>query len=164
MTGRELHWKSGDRELDVRIEETGDHGVLQIGGRTVAFVLHDRDSNGGWLEIDGRNRRFYVHRSRDDVSVWIDGHTYRLTKVQKGQTVEHSSATGPGEIRALMPGKILRIDVAVGAEVSERQTVVTMESMKMESALTAPRAGKITAVKCTVGQVVDMGDLLVIIE
>jgi len=48
--------------------------------------------------------------------------------------------------------------------VSEKQTLVTMESMKMETAMAAPRAGKVTAVKCQVGQTVDMGELLVIIE
>lgn len=164
MTGRELHWKSGNSEITVRIEETGDHGTAQIGDRVVDFNLKERDSNGGWLGFEGRNRRFYIQRNRDEVTVWIDGHTYRLTKTQKGQTTDQATATGPGEVRALMPGKILRVDVAPGDDVSERQTVVTMESMKMESALAAPRAGKVSAVKCQVGQAVDMGELLVIIE
>jgi biotin carboxyl carrier protein len=164
MTGRELHWKTDSGEVTVRIEETGDHGVAHIGEHTVEFTVHGRDANGGWLELEGKNRRFYVHRSRDQVTVWIDGHTYRLTKTQKGQTTDQGTAAGPGEVRALMPGRILRIDIAVGDEVSEKQTVVTMESMKMETALPAPRAGKVTAVKCEVGQIVDMGELLVIIE
>src|SRR5262249_16505419 len=119
---------------------------------------------GGWVEIDGKNQRFYIHRNADEVSVWIQGHTFRLKKVQKGQTTEQSPATGSGEVRALMPGKVLRIEVGEGDAVSEKQTVGTMECMKMETTLTAPRAGTVTAIKCQIGQVVDMGQLLVIIE
>jgi biotin carboxyl carrier protein len=164
MTGREFHWQSGNREITVRIEETGERGTAYIGDRPMTFKVHDRDSTGGWVGLEGRNRRFYLYRNRDDVTVWIEGHTYRLSKIQKGQTPEGAGGPASGEIRALMPGKILRIDVAVGDQVSEKQTVVTMESMKMESALSAPRPGTVTAVKCQVGQVVDMGELLVIIE
>ena len=52
----------------------------------------------------------------------------------------------------------------VGDSVSEKQPIVVMESMKMENALTATRAGTVTKIECTVGQVVQIGDLLVGIE
>src|SRR5262249_10143357 len=134
MMGREIHWKWAGGEIAVRIEETRDRGTAQIGDRTVTFLLHSRDSNAGWVGVEGRNRQFYLHRHRDEVTVWIDGQTYRLTKVQKGQTTEQGTVTTSGELRALMPGKILRVDVAEGDIVSEKQTLVTMESMKMETA------------------------------
>jgi biotin carboxyl carrier protein len=85
------------------------------------------------------------------------------TRLQKAQVADHPSVVR-GEVRALMPGKVLRVDVSVGDVVTERQPVVTMESMKMESALAAPRAGTVAAVKCQVGQIVEMGEVLVIIE
>lgn len=164
MTGREIQWATNKGEVAVRIEEAGGQGTLHLGNSSYPFAVYDRRANGGWLQMQGRNYRFYLHRHRDELTVWIGGRTYRLTRVQKGQVADHASAAVSGEVRALMPGKILRIDVAPGDVVTERQTVVTMESMKMESALTAPRAGKVAAVKCQVGQVVDMGEALVIIE
>jgi acetyl/propionyl-CoA carboxylase alpha subunit len=163
MTGRELHWASHEQEIVVRIEETGGKGSLHIADKSYDFVVHDRQPEGGWLEIQGKNHRFYLHRNREEITVWIDGRTYRLTRLQKGQVADHVAVAG-GEVRALMPGKVLRVDVAVGDVVTERQPVVTMESMKMESALAAPRAGTVVAVQCQVGQIVDMGEVLVIIE
>jgi acetyl/propionyl-CoA carboxylase alpha subunit len=163
MTGRELHWASHEQEIVVRIEETGGKGSLHIADKSYDFVVHDRQSEGGWLEIQGKNHRFYLHRNREEIAVWIDGRTYRLTRLQKGQVADHAVVAG-GEVRALMPGKVLRVEVAVGDVVAERQPVVTMESMKMESALAAPRAGTVIAVQCQVGQIVDMGEVLVIIE
>ena len=45
-----------------------------------------------------------------------------------------------------------------------KSTAVTMESMKMETALTAPHKGRVAAIACQPGQTVDMGEILVIIE
>jgi acetyl/propionyl-CoA carboxylase alpha subunit len=163
MTGREFHWKANDRDIHLRIEESSGHGSLHLEDETIPFAVSNREQNGGFLEIGGRKFRFYVHRNRDEVAIWIGGRTYRLTRVQKGKSPEQTSAAS-GEVRSLMPGKILRIDVVSGATVTERQTVVVMESMKMETSLAAPKAGTVTAVRCQVGQVVEMGELLVLIE
>ena len=69
-----------------------------------------------------------------------------------------------GDITALMPGKILRIDVAVGDTVTEKQTLAVMESMKMETSLLAPKSGRVAAIHCRAGQVVEMGESLIVIE
>src|SRR4051794_30660025 len=114
MTGRELQWKAEDGEIDIRIEETGGKGTFHIGDRSVPFAVRERTVNGGWIEVNGRNVRFYVHRNRNEVAVWLDGHTYRLQRIQKGVVAEGSPSSGSGEVRALMPGKILRVDVKVG--------------------------------------------------
>ena len=164
MTGRDIHWKSGSREISIQLEESGGHGVLQLDGRTIPFTIHDRDATGGWIESEGKNQRFYVHRNRDEVVVWIGGRAHRLVRIQKGQTSDETASAGSGEIRALMPGKILRIDVSTGQPVTEKQPLVIMTSMKMETTLAAPRAGTVSAVKCQVGQIVEMGELLVIVE
>jgi 3-methylcrotonyl-CoA carboxylase alpha subunit len=123
------------------------------------FKVHDRDAAGGWIEIDGKSQRFYVHRKRDVVEVWIGGRTYRLTKTQKRQ-----ESGGSGEIRALMPGRIRRMEVKAGERVAAKQPVVVMESMKMETTLAAPRDGVVTEVKCAAGQTVEMGELLVVVD
>ena len=136
-------------------------GVFQFDGRAIPFVVHDRE----WIEIDGKSHRFFVHRQPHEVTVWLDGRTYRLPRTQKGaQALGHAFAAGSGEVRSLMPGKVLRIDVRVGDTVAEKQTVVVMESMKMESPLMAPRAGSVTAVQCAVGKIVEMGELLIVID
>ena len=164
MTGREVHWKSGSREIAVQLEESGGHGVLQLDGHTIPFTIHDRDATGGWIEIEGKNQLFCVHRNRNEVVVWIGGRAYRLVRIQKGRTSDETASAGSGEIRALMPGKIVRIDVSAGQPVAEKQSLVIMESMKMETTLAAPHPGTVSAVKCQVGQIVEMGELLVIVE
>ena len=143
----EIQWRSAHR------------GMLRLDGRTIEFTIHDRDAAGGWIEIDGKNQRFYVHRKRDVVEVWIGGRTYRLVQNQRGQEPDNS-----GEVRAMMPGRIRRIEVSAGERVVAKQPLVIMESMKMETTLGAPADGIVAQVKCQVGQTVDMGELLVLVD
>ena len=165
MIGRELHWRIQDHDVVVRIEEANGKGVLRVNDRTVPFTVREKHSSGGWIQIDGRNHQFFVSRTANNVAVWIDGHTYVLERIEKGRLLEAASAEhGSGEIRALMPGKVLRVDVKVGDTVAEHQTVVIMESMKMETSLTTTRAGKVAAVHCKPGQTVDMGEILAVIQ
>ena len=137
----------------------GEEGILRLEGRTVKYTIRDRDAAGGWIEIDGRNQRFYVHRKRDVVEVWVGGRTYRLGQIQKGQESDDS-----GEVRALMPGRIRRIEVTAGERVAAKQPLVIMESMKMETTLAVPRDGIVAEVKCQVGQIVEIGELLVVVD
>jgi propionyl-CoA carboxylase alpha chain len=50
-----------------------------------------------------------------------------------------------------MPGLIVRIDVEIGQEVQEGQTLCTVEAMKMENILRAERRGVVAAIKCGPG-------------
>jgi len=63
-----------------------------------------------------------------------------------------------------MPGKLLRFEVAVGDTVAEKQPVAIMESMKMETALYAPREGRDSEIRCEPGKTVNMGQVVLVIE
>jgi acetyl-CoA carboxylase biotin carboxyl carrier protein len=64
-------------------------------------------------------------------------------------------------VRAHIAGTVWKIEVAVGDSVSEGQTVVILESMKMEMPVEAMGEGKVTAIKVTPGQAVEEGAALV---
>src|SRR2546422_8944022 len=112
------------------------------------------------IEIAGKRHRFYVLRQRESTAIWLDGRTYYLPHVDKTQSPQATSSA-IGEVTALMPGKILRIDVSVGDTVTEKQNLAIMESMKMETTLQSPKVGRVTEIRCQAGQVVDIGDILI---
>jgi biotin carboxyl carrier protein len=66
-----------------------------------------------------------------------------------------------GEVHSPMPGLIVQILVAVGDLVEQGQTVIILESMKMQNELKAPRTGKITAIFVSVGNSVDKDAMLI---
>ncbi len=62
-----------------------------------------------------------------------------------------------------MPGMIVRYEKEVGDEVSEGETVVVLEAMKMENALPAPANGTIKAINFSSGDSVAKNDVLCVI-
>ncbi len=67
-------------------------------------------------------------------------------------------------VQAHITGTVWKIEVKVGDAVEEGQTVVILESMKMEMPVEAPAAGKVAAVLVSEGQAVDEGATLVTLE
>jgi biotin carboxyl carrier protein len=65
------------------------------------------------------------------------------------------------EIRADMVANVMEIYVGEGDDVSVGDTVVLLESMKMEIPVISEVAGKITRLAVTQGDVVQEGDLIV---
>jgi biotin carboxyl carrier protein len=72
--------------------------------------------------------------------------------------------SGPEQLLAPMPGKIVRVLVKTGEAVSARQPVVVIEAMKMENELKASQAGTVAEIHVRDGQSVDAGALLAVIH
>ena len=62
-----------------------------------------------------------------------------------------------------MPGRVMRVLVAVGDRVAARQGVVVVEAMKMENELRSPRDGTVKEVGVVPGAAVETGAVLVVI-
>jgi len=67
-------------------------------------------------------------------------------------------------VQAHITGTVWKIEVKVGDTVEEGQTVVILESMKMEMPVEAPSAGKVASIAISEGQAVDEGATLVVLE
>ena len=63
-----------------------------------------------------------------------------------------------------MPGKVVKIDVAVGGAVSAGQVVLIVEAMKMENPITSPIDGVVKEIGAAEGDAVDAGGLLFVVE
>lgn len=77
---------------------------------------------------------------------------------------EVGNAKQVSAIKAPMPGLILHIAVKEGQEVSEGDSLLILEAMKMENNFTSPRAGIIQSIKVKQGDAVDKGQVLIEFE
>ena len=66
-------------------------------------------------------------------------------------------------VNAHITGTVWKIEVKEGETVSEGQTLVILESMKMEMPVEAPQSGKVEKISCSEGQAVNEGDVLLTI-
>ncbi|MGF7123944.1 biotin/lipoyl-binding carrier protein [Rhodococcus sp. AG1013] len=68
------------------------------------------------------------------------------------------------DVRAEMVSTVYQVVVSAGEEVTEGDTLVILESMKMEIPVLAEVAGKVTSVDVSVGDVIQQGDLIATIS
>ncbi len=68
------------------------------------------------------------------------------------------------DVEAHITGTVWKIEVKVGDQVDEGDTVVILESMKMEMPVEAEDPGKVSEIRVEEGQSVSEGDVLVVLE
>jgi acetyl-CoA carboxylase biotin carboxyl carrier protein len=67
-------------------------------------------------------------------------------------------------VEAHITGTVWKVEVQVGDQVDEGDTLVILESMKMEMPVEAEDPGTVAEVRCEEGQSVQEGDVLVVLE
>src|SRR5215468_6597977 len=132
---------------------------LAIDGRALRAALRLPAGGAGEaeLEIDGRALRVWIARHGDVVWVQLVDSLRRAAR----------DAQPPGGAEALvapMPGVVVEVAVAAGDAVAEGQLLVTIESMKLQTALRAPRAARVALVGFARGASFAKGAVLVRLE
>lgn len=108
-------------------------------------------SDGGWtVRVGGRRLEVEVEDQR----------THAIRELA-GRDEEGAAAR---ELRAPMPGLIVRVLVEPGQEVEAGDGLLVMEAMKMENELSARGPGRVAAVRVEEGQTVTQDEVLVTLE
>jgi biotin carboxyl carrier protein len=122
---------------------------LLINNRSVDAVLEELEPNIWEVLIQGELHTVNVMEER----------AYRLAKARG----TFDTASGDAQVKSPMPGVVLKVPVAEGDEVAKGDTVIILESMKMENELKAPRDGVVLRVSAEPQSAVEKGEVLVII-
>ncbi|HEX4137546.1 MAG TPA: acetyl-CoA carboxylase biotin carboxyl carrier protein subunit [Bryobacteraceae bacterium] len=99
--------------------------------------------------------------------ITIGGYTFLVEFEDRRQwkrSGRAADAKGKASITAAMPGKIVRILVAVDDAVVAGQGIFVVEAMKMQNELKAPRDGRVAAIEVSENDSVVAGAVLAIIE
>ncbi len=164
------------RRHDVTIVSEGDRISIREGER--AIVVTHRRWTGARLELglgsDAGARMLVAHilRGRGGrFEIWLDGERHLVEEEHRGAgSVTRDAgarAAAPTEddlLTAPMPAKVVKVEVAPGDTVEEGQTLLVLESMKMELGVTSPRAGTVKRVAVTAGQMITAGTDLIELE
>jgi biotin carboxyl carrier protein len=158
---------------------TGTHEVLVDGetvtvdGRTVRARLEDLPDGVTQLVMIGEEvHRVFARRgdAAGEFDLAIGGHRFQIEALdERARAIRDLSSAsvkraGPANLKAPMPGLIVRVNVAEGDTVRPGQGLVVMEAMKMENELRATAAGIVRKVHVTPGSAVEKGALLLEME
>ena len=96
-----------------------------------------------------------------ELHLWLDGALHVFRRADPSTSSERRRGGVPdetlGDILAPMPGAVLEVLVSEGHRVERNQTLMVMESMKMELLISAPRDGVVRRVSVQPGQRVERG-------
>jgi acetyl/propionyl-CoA carboxylase alpha subunit len=160
----------GGRVRVVAIEHRGKALVVSLDGveRVVDAVAMGDHRWSLRFPDSGAQHAVVVTPGREpgSVDVLVDGLSIPARLRQGGRDAAKASGgpRGAGKVTAPMPGKVVKVLVTVGQQVTARQGVAVVEAMKMENELRAGRDGTVRAVLVAEGASVDAGTPLVVIE
>ena len=120
-------------------------------GRSVAFLAEPGAHTGEWT------------LARDGTPLAAGGGG-RAHAGDPGDDRRGAQARAEKQLKAPMPGLVVRVEVEVGDAVAAGQGVVIVEAMKMENELKAPADGAVAEVRVEPGQPVEKGAVLLVLE
>jgi biotin carboxyl carrier protein len=157
-----------------RLVEIDDGGV-RVDGKPVDVQVTQAEAEPGvWIlrqggeqtiaQVDGAGAKLTVEvrrPGRDAIVVAVEvADARRATIVAPART---AGSGAPITVRSPIPGRLIKLLVKAGDTVAAGQTMAVLEAMKMENELPAPRAGRITEVRCAEGAAVEAGQDLVVV-
>jgi biotin carboxyl carrier protein len=145
----------------------GEKLKAQVDGRN--YELEIRVHENGYLVLDGtRVHDCRVEQSQNTFTVHFGPDRYPITIIDpkrlRGTDATGGHDHGTAKIVAPMPGKVVRLLVAEGAEVSAGAGILVVEAMKMQNELKSPKAGKVLSIHVEAGGTVNAGEVLAIVE
>jgi len=154
--------EGSEREIDVQIAPGGTVAVTLDGEPVDADVR--RIPGGVSLTFGTKVYDVLVGGPADAMD--LAAGPLRATAAVESERNRSRKKKGPAagdssEVRAPMPGRIVKILVSAGAEVEAGTPVIVVEAMKMENELRTERAGTIGSIEVDEGQAVEGGALLV---
>ncbi|MEU3009622.1 acetyl/propionyl/methylcrotonyl-CoA carboxylase subunit alpha [Nocardia asteroides] len=152
---------SGTHEVRYRftragVEVEGHDGLELISaapGRVVLAVPGERGPV---------RRQFEIARYGDLVAV--DSPLGPVAVRRLPRFTDPSEQVAAGSLLAPMPGSVIRLGAAEGDQVTQGQPILWLEAMKMEHTIVAPATGVLSALNVTVGQQVEVGTVLAVVE
>ena len=161
----------GDREEELLIKLEEGRISAQVGNRVYALEVR---------EIEPDCYLFFLHHnvhecrvseqpaSKETFDVTIHGRRHEVTivdpkRLRSGQNSDRHHH-GVAEVRAPMPGKVVRVQAAAGEQVEKGAGVIVVEAMKMQNEMKSPRDGVVVSINVKTGDTVNAGDVLAVIE
>ncbi len=143
-----------DGSFTFELEEDAAQG-LEIAEN---FSIESRQMGEGLYRAEsGRTLPFAWVWIGPELHLWLAGSLYVFQKGENWRQGSAATGDASGDVLAPMPGAVLEVLVAEGERVERNQTVVLLESMKMELAITAPRNAIVRRVAVQAGQQVERG-------
>ena len=165
----------------INVDNGVDRGSIIVDGLTMQTAIRRLDPERSELAIEGaivqirdrpsptQPRISGIERREVLVDGWrvvvdLESAARAALRARARRGLAAGTTSGPAEVRAMIPGVVVAVPVALGDRVSVGQKLVIVEAMKMQNELLAPRDGVVDRVNVAKGARIEVGDVLLVIS
>ncbi len=160
---------NGQQEFDIAFEndefilngKKGKWDLRKIRNNHFHLIRDNKSYSLEVVKVDLENKSVTLKINNKPVTVQVkDRYDQLLQKL--GMDIKASSKVN--DIKAPMPGMVLKVLVEEGQEIKKGDSVLVLEAMKMENVLKSAGDGKVKSLKVKPGDKVDKNQILVVME
>jgi 3-methylcrotonyl-CoA carboxylase alpha subunit len=146
----------GGTDIEVWLARDGTGYRLSGDAGTARVDLMPAGDGAFSLVVDGLAQPVLLAIEGEDLHVHIAGRTHGLRHLDPTRRFADAESAGGGDVaRAPMPGTVVRVDVAAGQAVVTGDSLLVIESMKLETTIRAWHDGVVAALHVAQGQSFD---------
>ena len=157
----EYEFEVSGKRFKIDIHAEGENFLIDFGSGQDCVDAQSISEHCLSLIVDGRSYKVSIAANEKKKYMHIDGHHFCLEEVEEtarsGYARGGAVTSGEQSLSAPMPGTVVKIQVSEGDEVEKNQSLVIVESMKMENALRSPIQGRVKKIHYEDGDLVDAG-------
>lgn len=151
-----------NKPYDVTLLGRGEDRLMQVNEETPQPVMLSQDSDGyQTIQVGDQKARIQMARSGDTAHIRAFGRTFSLHIADPVEQAARDAGGNSNAAKAPMPGMVVEVSVAEGDSVVRGQPLVTIESMKILTVITAPREGRVARIHLEPGQSFEKNAVLV---
>jgi len=152
--------RAGDRIFTVDLVERKPVLTVNIDGAVWRIEVQAAENGELVLKLGDREMRAWRSVHGGEVSVKLGARTFHFSYLDPIDRAKEAGADS-NELRAPMPGVVVSVHAQPGESVRKGQTLVTIESMKLHTAIAAPRDAVISTIHFGEGQTFERNAVLV---
>ena len=162
-----------DRVLSGSIKESSGNGkivatinnkehsikIISLKNSILEFILDNSYKTAKILEYGSSHIKILMNGEQ----IILKKHS-KLTEILEKSMTLGSSASGENKLLSQIPGRVVSIMVKAGDQIKKSNSVIVLESMKMQVAVKAHKDGQIKDIKVKIGDTVSRNDVVAVIE
>jgi acetyl/propionyl-CoA carboxylase alpha subunit len=138
--------------------------TVAVDGRVLNAHVHWRGPNECELTVNGAVHRVYCAQDNHKIFLHIDGKVWLLNALDEFRGTDLQADIDRGAVIAPMPGVVIAVNVEEGQHVSMGETLILIESMKLQCELRAKGDGVVRRVAVGVGATFERGSVLIEVD
>ncbi|MFW6160044.1 MAG: biotin/lipoyl-containing protein [Acidobacteriota bacterium] len=158
-------WTNGKKYQLSLVEKQNNQIQIKLGDKIHQVSVEVLAEDELLLQVDGKIYDVIIHSNRTCYSVFVKGFCVEVKKESSSRILGRAGGGGKKrDVVTTMPGRIVNVLAKEGDLVEDGQPVIILEAMKMQNAIKAPQAGKVTRIKPRPGESVEAGSFLFSVE